>query len=59
MTTTQEGLIRSAMRLCTEIGLQTYGRRPDEMTALDAGQKLRRAETLARDVRDMLGKVLA
>jgi hypothetical protein len=47
-------IIAEARRLCTEIGLQTYGRKPHEMNATADWQKLQMAEAMARQVRSLL-----
>lgn len=43
-----------AMRLCTEIGLQTYCRKPHEMHESTDWQKLQMAEGLVRNIRSLI-----
>lgn len=46
-----------ASRLCTEIGLQTYGRLPHEMVETTTAWKLQRAERIAREIRALIEAV--
>lgn len=58
MTPDQITVLKEAKRLCTEIGLQTYDRKPECMTQTADWQKLQQADRMVRMVRDMIGKVL-
>lgn len=51
--------LEEAMRLCTEIGLQTYGRKPHEMTETPQWRKLQKAEELTRRIRSLIESEIA
>jgi hypothetical protein len=42
--------LEQASRLCTEIGLETFGRRPHEMTATSLEWKFQRAKAMVREI---------
>ena len=50
-------LIRDAQRKCVGIGLQTYGRKPQDMNETPQWWKLQRAEAQAREIEAMLAKL--
>lgn len=45
-------LKRTIQYYSTEIGLQTYNRKPSELIKTDSDWKLRRAENMVRECRD-------
>ncbi len=54
MTPEQKTLLLEASRLCTEIGLRTYGRKGDELVATETWQKLQKAEAMVREIRAII-----
>lgn len=57
MTPEQKTLLLKASGLCTEIGLQTYGRKGAELVEMQTWQKLQKAEAMVREIQAIIQKV--
>lgn len=51
--------LERARHLCTEISLQTYGRKPHEMHETAQWWKLQRAEAMVREIDALLKQEIA
>jgi hypothetical protein len=58
VTPEQTEALKKASRLCVEIGLQTYGRRGEQMTQTTVDWKLQKAEALVREIHTLIRKVV-